>query len=160
MNDLFNQLKAEMERLEKENNDLREENARLEKELNEHYGSHIDTCKLSKINTSSELIELIEGRYANTGMKVIKCSRNRDDTFILELGPWNWRGKVSFIGKQYFMKKIFSCYDPTGYDDPGLYISEILGIHKSELGFGGIAENWRRERITIPEGFIFDKIIV
>lgn len=154
---MLKDLDKEITRLETENSRLRLENEQMEKELDALYGYHVDTCKLNRITRSSELIELIEERYKHTGMKVITCKPTSSVSFTLEIGPWNWDGKVPFIGKQYFRTKRFSRSNCDGYDDPGKYITEILDV--KDLGFGGIANNWLRERIIIPKGFEFDKTI-
>lgn len=115
----------------------------------------IDDIKLNKIYKSSELIYAINERYKNVGMVVSILRKNNDGkTFKMELGKWDWKGAKEFIGKNYFKTKKFTNGDCDGYDDPKKFMSEILGI--KNFGSGGIASNWYRGQIEIPEGFDFD----
>ena len=148
-------LKLYIKVLEERNKKLKEVNKKLNEELDMVYGKEIDTFSLNKVTKSSELIKTIEERYKNANMKVVKCQPNRDGkTFALQFGEWSWNGKIIFVGKQYFQKKRFSSVDIDGYDDPTKFICEILGI--KDLGNGGIAKNWYRLNIPIPNGFEFD----
>lgn len=112
--------------------------------------------KLPIVKSLSELKKAIEDRYIETGMKLdlSRCRKYGEEIYI-EFGKWRWSGKKKFIGKQYFKKTEFTDGDCDGYDDPQLFLSEILGVTSRDFGTGGIASNWYRPIRNVKD-FVFD----
>lgn len=115
-----------------------------------------NTIKLPIVNSLSELQREINSRYVNTGMRLdVNSCWYRKNVLYLEFGMWKWKGKKSFVGKQYTKKDIYHDCDSDGYRDPELFICEILNLKHDDFKTGGIASNWYR-RIENVSNFIFD----